>query len=144
MTNFAQESLKIAFASSDQTHLDEHFGSCQSIAIYEVTPTSNEHVDTAHLKQYTGHNPQKIIDRLKVLEGCFAVYCLACGNPVRKQLLEEGIRVVVRQQSDLISAVIVSIQANWPGKIAQRQARHLNRKKQENYLETLTEGAWDE
>ena len=143
MKEMSQDTLKIAFASSNQSHLDEHFGSCQSLSIYSVSTTSYEHIDTHYLTQYEGHNLQKIEDRLAALEGCFAVYCLACGNPVRQRLLTEGIRVVVRPQTDLISAVIVSIQANWPGKIAQRQARQIQRKNQTDYFDKLADSEWE-
>ncbi len=134
--------LHIAFASSNERELDEHFGSCQQLIIYRLSLENKEHINTIKFTSIEGHKQQKIDDRLVALTDCFAVYCLACGNPVRKQLLAQGTRVVIHPQVELIDDLLSKIQANWPGKIARRQERLLNKKQDINYFNKLAESEW--
>ena len=144
MSKQTEEILNIAFATSNQTHLDEHFGSCRQLSIYSLSPNSREHLKTIEFVPREGHNQQKINDRLAALQDCFAVYCLACGNPVRQQLLAQGTRVVIRSEAQLIDNLLSQIQANWPGKIALRQKRQTTRKQNADYLSELADSEWDE
>jgi len=144
MTELAKKNLKIAFASSNQTHLDEHFGSCRQLTIYSLSPESSSHLQTIEFISHGRLHPQKINDRLVALKDCFAVYCLACGNPVRQQLLAQGTRVVIISKAQLIDNLLRQIQANWPGEIASRQARQSMRKKETDYFAQLAESEWDD
>jgi len=134
--------LNIAFATSNERDLDEHFGSCQQFIIYRLSLENKEHINTIKFTAYEGHNQQKISDRLTVLEDCFAVYCLACGNPVRKLLLEQGTRVVIHPHIESIDKILSKVQANWPGKIALRQARQINKKQDDDYFNKLADSEW--
>jgi len=138
-----ENSLYVAFATSNEDQLDQHFGSCDQLMIYRLSLENKEHIRTVKLANIEGHNQQKIQQRLAVLSECFAVYCLACGNPVRQQLMARGTRVVIHPQIELIDNLLSQIQANWPGKIAQRQKRQLNKKQDENYFNELIESEWD-
>ena len=142
MINTAQDTLNFAFATSNQIHLDEHLGKCQSLAIYSISPNSSEHINTVYLSHDEGHNRQKIYERLTALRDCFVVYCLACGNPVRQQLLAQGTRVVVYSTTVTIEQLIAQIQANWPGKVALRQKRQLEKQQDANYLSNLEVSEW--
>lgn len=139
----SEDSINIAFATSNGNELNEHFGSCMQLCIYNLTPTSNEHLTTVFFTPSDeGHNSQKIAERLATLTGCFAVYCLACGNPVRKQLLTQGTRVIIHP-AELIHHLLTQIQSNWPGKIAQRQTRQRNRKQHHDYFTDLSDSEWE-
>ena len=139
MSERSENSLNIAFATTNQTDLDQHFGSCQSLVIYSLTPDSYEQLQCIEFPYCEGHNQQKINDRLAALSDCFAVYCLACGNPVRKQLLAQGTRVVIKSKEQPISELVQQIQSNWPGKIALRQQRQNSRKQDTDYLAQLAD-----
>ncbi len=143
MDEFAENTLNIAFASNDQRHLNEHFGSCPQFAIYRVSVQSSKHLRTVDFIASEGHNQQKINARLAALQDCFAVYCLACGNPVRQQLMANGIRVVIHPQDELIADLVTQIQDNWPGEIALRQQRQVNKKQDSDYFEKLADSEWD-
>jgi nitrogen fixation protein NifX len=143
MDNVTENRLNIAFATDNQTHLNEHFGSCQQLSIYSLSPDSSEHLRSVDFAVYEGHNQLKIKDRLAALQGCFAVYCLACGNPVRQQLMANGIRVVIHPQPELIETLLAQIQDNWPGKVAQRQQRQTSKKRDADYYEKLADSEWD-
>lgn len=143
MTDTSEQVLKIGFASSNNIDVDEHFGTCLSLSIYALTTTTSTHLKTVQMNSEKGHNQQKISDRLQALEGCFAVYCLACGNPVRQQLLAQGTRVVIRPEAEPIANLLSQIQSNWPGKIALRQQRQSSRKKDADYFDKLADSEWD-
>ena len=143
MDELTENRLNIAFATNNQTHLNEHFGSCQQLTIYSLSPECGEHLRTIDFMVCEGHNQQKINDRLVALQDCFAVYCLACGNPVRQQLMANGIRVVIHPQAELIEDLVTHIQANWPGKIAQRQQRQTSKKQDADYFANLADSEWD-
>jgi len=139
----SENSLKVAFASSDERQIDEHFGSCTKLTIYELLPHSYEHIKTVNFAAIKGHNQQKISHRLIALQTCFAVYCLACGNPVRQQLLAQGIRVIITPEQALISTLISKIQKNWPGKVAERQQSLIKKQQDKTYFEAITESEWE-
>jgi nitrogen fixation protein NifX len=143
MDDLTENRLNIAFATNDQTNLNEHFGSCQQLTIYNLSPDSSDHLKTVDFMACEGHNQQKINARLTALQDCFAVYCLACGNPVRQQLMANGIRVVVHPQAEPIDTLISQIQANWPGKVALRQQRQTSKKQDADYFAKLADSEWD-
>jgi len=138
-----KEVINIAFASSNESDLDEHFGSCQQFTIYRLSITQREHIKSIQFSASEGYKQQKIDVRLAALNDCFAVYCLACGNPVRQQLLAQGIRVVVHPHSEDIEKLITQIQANWPGKIAQRQHQQRSKKQDNDYFTALAASEWE-
>ncbi|MCW8995107.1 MAG: hypothetical protein OQK77_04750 [Psychromonas sp.] len=144
MNKPAENRLNIAFASSNQIHLDEHFGSCRQFIIYSLSPDASERLRTVQFIAREGHNQQKINDRLMALQDCFAVYCLACGNPVRQQLLAQGTRVIIHPQIAEIDSLLPQIQANWPGEVARRQQRQTIKKQDADYFQQLADSEWDE
>lgn len=134
--------LHIAFATDDQILINQHLGSCQSLRIYGLSPGSAQLEQVVEFKPIKGHSPQKIQARLKVLSHCFAVYCLACGDVVRKQLMQQGIRVIKLEHDTLINEQIQHIQQNWPTQLAQRLSRTRQRSKQRFSEFEVSE--WDE
>ncbi|MDA7746191.1 hypothetical protein N8878_02525 [Psychromonas sp.] len=138
-----ENTLDIAFASSNEVDLDEHFGSCHQLTLYRLSPDSSQFIESIKFNSTPGHNQQKISDRLTALRNCFAVYCLACGNPVRQQLLAQGTRVVIHPHSEAIDNLITKIQCNWPGKIALRESKQRNKKQDDDYFKKLADSEWD-
>ena len=143
MSEGTEERLNIAFATNNQSDLNEHFGSCQQFIIYSLSTDSSECIKTVDFTTVAGHSQQKINDRLNALHNCFAVYCLACGNPVRQQLMANGIRVVIHPKSEQIKNLISQIQTNWPGRIALRRQRQDSKKRDADYFENLADTEWD-
>ena len=143
ITRSIAKQLNIAFASSNQNDLDEHFGSCHQFTIYSLSPQRAELLRNVEFIVQEGHSRQKINDRIKALQGCFAVYCLACGNPVRQQLMADNIRVVIQSQPTPITTLLAKIQKNWPGAIATRQQKASQKHANKNYFEALANSEWD-
>ncbi|MEI6896315.1 MAG: NifB/NifX family molybdenum-iron cluster-binding protein [Psychromonas sp.] len=143
MKKHAENSLLIAFATSNEQQVNEHFGRCNKLTIYRLSTSSSEHIKTVNFNPSEDHHPQKTDDKLAALSDCFAVYCLACGNPVRHKLLTQGTRVVMLPHAQLIDTILSQIQENWPGEIALRQEKLSNKKKDADYFNKLAQSEWE-
>ncbi|HOV05590.1 MAG TPA: NifB/NifX family molybdenum-iron cluster-binding protein [Kaistiaceae bacterium] len=90
---FMDRALKVAFATSDQRSIDQHFGSSVGFAIYLVT------IDEARLSEVVAFaaaaedgNEDKLAARIAALAGCAAVYCRAVGASAIAQLKQAGVQ----------------------------------------------------
>lgn len=87
--------LKIAFATSDMQHVNQHFGSARSFAIYNVSPDSTELLEAAEFGDLAQDgNEDKLSTKIELLEGCAAIYCEAVGASAIRQLIAAGIQPV--------------------------------------------------
>jgi len=103
--------LKVAFASSDQQHVDQHFGSALQLVIYGVNPESKQLLSLAEFDAITAdENEEKLKEKLAVLEGCIAVYCRACGASAVRRLLDMGIQPVKVVEGALIAELLNALQ----------------------------------
>lgn len=106
------ERVRIAFASSDRVEVDQHFGSAESFAVFEIAAGTSqllevvEFIDTAQ-----DGNETKLPAKIATLSGCAAVYCLAAGASAVKQLLASGIQPVRIDEGSTIERLIADIQA---------------------------------
>lgn len=141
--NNEQLTLKIAFASDDKKHANQHFGSSPYLTIYTLTRDNITEVESINFELLEGNNKLKIASRLKVLKHCFAVYCLGCGNPVRQQLLAQGTRTVINKKNETIDSILKQVQKNWPETIAIRQQQRLIKKQDQHYFESLANSQWN-
>jgi nitrogen fixation protein NifX len=92
---FMATALQVAFATSDQQHIDQHFGSAVGFAIYYVTP------DETRFKEAIGFsaarqdgNEDKLKGRIEALAGCAAVFCQAVGGSAIAQLKRAGVQPI--------------------------------------------------
>jgi nitrogen fixation protein NifX len=92
---FMQTALQVAFATSDQQHIDQHFGSCVGFAIYLVTQ------DEVRFKEAVAFdaarqdgNEDKLAVRIAALRDCAAVYCQQVGGSAIAQLKRAGVQPV--------------------------------------------------
>lgn len=122
--------LKVAFATRDMQHVNEHFGSAQTFVFYAVDPEQAqmlEAVEFGQLKQ--DGNEDKLASKLDLLEGCAAVYCQAAGASAIKQLMARGIQPVKVQEQSLITELVKDLQAellngpsSWVAKALAKQS----------------------
>lgn len=104
--------LKVAFASSDRECVDQHFGSAQSFVIYGVNPDKARLLSVSEFGDLAQDgNEDKLATKMNVLEGCIAVYCLACGASAVKQLLARGIQPIKVPEVADIPPLISGLQA---------------------------------
>ena len=87
---------RLAFASTDRHHVDEHFGRCTTFAVHAVSVRHREFLEAFRFTQPVsqGHDPHKIAARVTALAGCTAVYAAAIGASAIMQLKESGVQPV--------------------------------------------------
>ncbi len=115
--------LRVAFATSDRMHVDQHFGAAQSIAIYALDPDRSCFLEAAEfggqgavsqtggpLADASGQYEDKLADKIAVLEGCIAVYSQAVGASAINQLKARGIQPIKVPPGSPISGLLASLQ----------------------------------
>ena len=90
---FMEKALKVAFATTDQVHVDQHFGSAVRFAVYHVT-MDEARIAEAIAFEAASHdgNEDKLAARIAALGGCAAVYCQAVGASAIAQLKKVGVQ----------------------------------------------------
>ena len=103
--------LKVAFATSDLQRVDQHFGAARSFAIYAL---DQQHVSLVEASEFSqlemDGNENKLADKIKVLQGCTAIYCQAIGASAISQLQTEGIQPVKVPYGTMIGDMLASLQ----------------------------------
>ena len=103
--------LKVAFATSDMRHVDQHFGAAQSFAIYAV---DLEHVCLVEASEFgrldMDGNEDKLAAKIAALDGCVAVYSQAVGASAIGQLKAKGVQPVKVSPGAEISDLLESLQ----------------------------------
>ena len=119
--SWLDSALKVAFASSDMTHVDQHFGAAHSFVIYAVDQERSCFLEAVEFggqegpsegprMKATGFNENKLADKITVLEGCIAVYSQAVGASAINQLKARGIQPIKVSSGTLISDLLGALQ----------------------------------
>jgi nitrogen fixation protein NifX len=99
--------LKVAFATDDMVHVNQHFGSARSFAIHAVDQNGHDLMEVAEFgKLEQDGNEDKLIAKIELLEGCAAVYCVAMGASAIRQVMAAGIQPVKVYQDSLIADLL--------------------------------------
>lgn len=102
--------IRVAFASSDRVRVDQHFGSAESFAVYDVTPDKATLVGVAEFAEESmDGNEGKLAAKIDFLEGCAAVYVLAIGASAIKQLTARGIQPIRINEVDTLDDLLRDI-----------------------------------
>lgn len=105
------KALKLAFATTDMKHVNQHFGSACTFAIYAVTAKNSRLLEAAQFEaaEQDG-NEDKLVAKITMLEGCAAVYCQAVGSSAIRQLQARDIQPVKVAAGAAIADLIKSFQ----------------------------------
>ncbi|MFC3912323.1 NifB/NifX family molybdenum-iron cluster-binding protein [Pseudaeromonas sharmana] len=136
-------SLRVAFASGDHKRVDQHFGSCEALMVYGVAPDRAELLQVTEFRVEHGHSVSKLETRMEVIAGCFAVFCVAVGESVFRQLLAAGVRAIRVDSGTPISQLIRQLQQQWPAN-ADSGRRQQRREQQDDRLAELANSSWDD
>lgn len=128
--NLMDTRLKIAFATDDLQHVNQHFGSAKTFVIYAVDQDSQELVEVAEFgKLEQDGNEDKLAAKIELLDGCAAVYCEAMGASAIRQVMAAGIQPVKVYRGSLIADLLEDFQnelrtgpSAWVAKAIARQA----------------------
>lgn len=102
--------LKVAFASTDRTRVNQHFGAAEGFVVYEVTPEKATLVGVAEFaEEAMDGNEDKLGAKVDFLEGCAAVYVMAIGASAIKKLMAKGIQPIRVDEVDVIDDLLFDI-----------------------------------
>ncbi|MBD2202029.1 nitrogen fixation protein NifX [Calothrix sp. FACHB-1219] len=101
--------MKIAFTTSDQVHINAHFGWAKKIDVYEVSPEGYQFLNTLRfdgdLKE--DGNEDKLVPKIEALADCTIVYVSAIGGSAAARLIKKRITPIkVRSEDDKITDLL--------------------------------------
>lgn len=103
--------LKVAFATADMKHVDQHFGAAKSFVIYAVDEEQASMIEACEFGRLDmDGNEDKLGAKIEVLSGCAAVYSQAVGASAISQLKARGIQPVKVFPGAEIADLICSLQ----------------------------------
>ncbi|MDI6750815.1 MAG: NifB/NifX family molybdenum-iron cluster-binding protein [Rhodocyclaceae bacterium] len=104
--------LKVAFATADRAHVDQHFGTASGFAIYRLDGERAQLVEIAEFAEESmDGNEGKLAAKIAALSGCAAVYCLAVGGSAVRQLLAAGIQPLRLDAAESIEELLAKLRA---------------------------------
>ncbi|OAI06576.1 nitrogen fixation protein NifX [Methylomonas methanica] len=142
-----ETAIKVAFATTDMAHVDQHFGSAKSFAVYAVDPEQSELMEAAQFGELAQDgNEDKLSVKIQLLEGCSAVYCLAIGASAVNQILSHGIQPIKVHEGSTIKDLISDLQSEMKAGPSSWLAKAISQHKGPNpeRFNAMEEEGWDE
>jgi len=121
--------MKVAFATTDGVHVDEHFGRAGKFSLYEFGRDGYEWIglrvfaegrDAAveSTKGLGAAHDQAVEDKVEKLSDCKIIYLIAIGGPSAARLARKGIMPVKAAEGasikELVEGLMVTIQTSPP------------------------------
>jgi nitrogen fixation protein NifX len=108
--------MKIAFTTSDNIHINAHFGSAKKIDVYEVDQTKYEFVETLRFDGNLNEdgNEDKLLPKIEALHDCTIVYVSTIGGSAAARLIKQKITPVKAQSeeqeiTDILSKLVQTL-----------------------------------
>ena len=139
--------IKIAFASSDMAHVNQHFGSARSFAVYHIDLESSSLGEAIEFEETAQDgNEDKLVTKIGALKGCAAVYCQAVGSSAVKQLIAQGVQPVKVSEGAEIKELIESVQEELRAGPSAWLAKAINAQKGPDMkrFDEMEADGWDE
>jgi len=104
--------VKVAFATSDMKHVDQHFGAAESFVIYALNPEQASFMEAVQFSRPAmDGNEDKLAAKIGALHGCIAVFCQAIGASAINQLRAKRIRAVKVMPGSSIKDLVLDLRA---------------------------------
>ncbi len=94
--------MKIAFTTTDNVHINAHFGSAKKIDVYEVDQTSYSFVETLKFDGNLNEdgNEDKLLPKIEALHDCTIVYVSTIGGSAAARLIKQRITPIKARSED--------------------------------------------
>lgn len=102
--------MKVAFASSDNHHIDQHFGWADKFAIWEVQMDQARFSGMVQVEATGDGVEDKIQTRVDALMDCSIVYVNQIGGPAAAKLVAQKIHPLKSKGEETISQVVEKLQ----------------------------------
>lgn len=142
-----ETAIKVAFATTDMVHVNQHFGSAKSFAVYAVDLEQSELMEAAQFGELAQDgNEDKLSVKIQLLYGCAAVYCQAIGASAIKQIVAQGIQPIKVHEGSTIKDLIGDLQNEMKSGPSSWLAKAINQHKGPNAqrFDAMEEEGWDE
>jgi nitrogen fixation protein NifX len=108
-------SMKVAFASTDKVHIDEHFGKAEEFYIWNIGPEVAEFSGVIQVKDEGGDAEHRIEARGAALEECAMVYVGEIGGPAAARLVQKKIHPLKSKTKEPIADAVAKLQEVMQG-----------------------------
>lgn len=98
--------MKVAFATSDMTHVNAHFGWTQHFLIYEVSPEGYHLAEARFLQPAGDDEDDKIQSRLNAILDCAMVYVASIGGTAAARVVKARIHPVKVKETETIDSIL--------------------------------------
>ena len=102
--------MKVAFASTDKVHVDEHFGQAEEFYIWNIGPDDAVLNGVVQIKAEEGYIDDKIEARTAALSDCALVYVGEIGGPAAARLVQKKIHPIKSKEHEPIAVVVEKLQ----------------------------------
>ncbi len=103
-------SMKVAFASTDKIHVDEHFGKAKEFYLWEIGPDNSEFTGVLQVDEGDGDADDRIEARSAALADCALVYVGQIGGPAAARLVAKKIHPLKSKTAEPITEVVEKLQ----------------------------------
>lgn len=105
--------MKVAFASTDNVHIDGHFGRAEEFYVWSIGPEDAEFSGVIQVKaedDMEGHSDDRIEARGEALADCALVYVGEIGGPAAARLVAKKIHPLKSKTHEPIAEVVSKLQ----------------------------------
>jgi len=102
--------MKVAFASTDKVHVDEHFGRAEAFYIWDVGPEAAAFSGVVQVKSEGDDEADRIEARCAGLADCALVYVAQIGGPAAARLVAKKIHPIKSKEQEPIATVVEKLQ----------------------------------
>lgn len=113
--------MKIAFATKDAIHINEHFGWAKHIDVYEINQDGYRFLERLefHIDLERDEHDDKLLPKLKALADCTIVYVSAIGAGAAARIINSGITPIKANSEDdkiedILSQLLKTLNGNPP------------------------------
>lgn len=139
------DAMRIAFATTDLKHIDQHFGSTEAFALFAVTAESHEFLEAIRFAGAAQDgNEDKLVERMNALAGCAAVYVQAVGSSAIQRLLSSGVQPVKIAPGTPIAEALAALKLEIQVGTTPWIARALSMRKDPSRFAAMSAEEWDE
>lgn len=107
----SETAVKVAFATGDMRHVDQHFGAAESFAIYAIDPQRSSLLEVTQFGRLAMDGAEdKLAAKIAALADCIAVYCQAVGASAVNQLRAKGVQPIKVAAGTPVADLIAALQ----------------------------------
>ena len=102
--------MKVAFASTDKIHVNEHFGRAEEFYIWDIGPENAEFNGIIQVKNEGNDEADRIEARCSGLAECAVVYVAEIGGPAAARLVAKKIHPIKSKDQAPITEAVDKLQ----------------------------------